>query len=131
MSFTRTHTFVRLGPKMLEALKFIAVHPRCRAAEVAEALWPKSRMHTMTSNQGNGATMGKCAWLSGGSITGKLVKIGLVERCFVDGHSSCAVKYRITSYGELQIEWQDEHPYPPGSLGKCGKRVEKRMKALD
>ena len=37
-------------------------------------------MHTKVSNQGNGATSGKAAWLCAGSYLAKLEKLGLVSR---------------------------------------------------
>ena len=36
-------------------------------------------MHSMVSNQGNGSTRGKAAWLCGGSYLGRLSKAGLVS----------------------------------------------------
>lgn len=43
-------------------------------------MWPDSLMHTRVSNQGNGATRGKAAWLCGGSYIAKLVIKGLVNQ---------------------------------------------------
>lgn len=51
-----------------------------RAAHFAKLFWPDSNMHLKCSNQGNGATRGKAAWLCAGSYFGKLINKGYVKR---------------------------------------------------
>lgn len=70
----------------------------------AREMWPASRMHTKSSNQGNGATRGKAAWLCAGSYLAKLMKLGLVSNfCTRDtygyyltekGREALAIGYR-------------------------------------
>jgi len=51
-----------------------------RVREFALKMWPDSKMHRKVSNQGNGATSGKAAWLCAGSYLSKLKIKGLVNR---------------------------------------------------
>jgi len=48
--------------------------------DFALKMWPNHKMHTKVSNQGNGATSGKAAWLCAGSYLSKLKIKGLVGR---------------------------------------------------
>lgn len=49
----------------------------CR--KFARLMWPDSHMHLKVSNQGNGATRGKAAWLCAGSYLAKLKRSGFVD----------------------------------------------------
>lgn len=67
----------------------------------AKAMWPDSRMHTKSSNQGNGATRGKAAWLCGGSYLAKLMKLGLVSNFLI---SNGPYGYYLTKEGLQALE---------------------------
>lgn len=69
-----------MTPTQEKALKFIRDNPGVQAAKIAEHLWPDSLMHRRQYNTGNGACVGKGAWLCGGSYVGKLIKKGWVWR---------------------------------------------------
>lgn len=60
----------------------------------AQRFWPDSTMHLKSSNQGNGATRGKAAWLCAGSYFGKLIKKDLAK------HAHDFNGYYITSLGK-------------------------------
>lgn len=66
------------SPKLIRALLILRDQQPHSAAEFAELMWPSSIMHDMVSNQGNGATRGKAAWLCGGSYLGKLSQAGWI-----------------------------------------------------
>ncbi len=95
-----------LSPGLLKALRYINDHPKCRAAEIADYMWPDSVMHRKVSNQGHGATAGKAAWLAGGSIACKLRHRGLTD----EELGSYARKYSITAKGRELLEKIDGKP---------------------
>lgn len=64
------------------------------AAKFAQLFWPNSNMHLKSSNQGNGATRGKAAWLCAGSYFGKLIKKGYAK------HDYDFSGYYITELGK-------------------------------
>lgn len=61
-----------------KALLLIQNNGKMSYSYLAHRLWPESTMHTKVSNQGNGATSGKAAWLVAGSYCAKLRKAGLI-----------------------------------------------------
>lgn len=86
--------------RLKEALTIIQ-HTRynkpIRAATFAKLFWPDSNMHLKSSNQGNGATRGKAAWLCAGSYFGKLIKLGYVK------HDFDFIGYYITDAGKQKL----------------------------
>lgn len=64
----------------LNILKDTTIDNPMTCRTFAEKMWPDSRMHKKVSNQGNGATTGKAAWLCAGSYLSKLKYKGLVEK---------------------------------------------------
>jgi hypothetical protein len=67
--------------KTKQALTILSQYPKgVSCAFFAEKMWPDSPMHRKVSNQGNGATRGKAAWLCAGSYLAKLRQQGLVSK---------------------------------------------------
>lgn len=89
---------IKLTPFKAKALQVLLEHPNIRASAFAELLWPESYMHRKVSNQGNGATHGKAAWLCAGSYLGKLRKQFLVRW----NHETNG--YSLTAKGELTLK---------------------------
>jgi hypothetical protein len=83
--------------KALTILKDTSYSKPFQAAEFALKMWPDSDMHRKTSNQGNGACVGKAAWLCAGSYLGKLYKKGWIATCLYPGG------YYITSNGRAAL----------------------------
>lgn len=89
--------------KALWILKNTDFSKPMRVAKFAELLWPESAMHRRVSNQGNGATTGKAAWLCGGSYLGKLRKKKLVSN---HTWSDSYYGYYITKEGKQALAEQ-------------------------
>lgn len=86
--------------KALQILKDTTATKSMKAAEFARKMWPDSRMHQKVSNQGNGATKGKAAWLTGGSYLRKLENKGLTKWSGLGG----GYGYCITEAGKKAIQ---------------------------
>lgn len=84
--------------KALGILKNTSYLKPIQATEFAIAMWPDSSMHKKTSNQGNGACVGKAAWLCAGSYLGKLYKKGWISTVRYPGG------YYITKDGRAVLE---------------------------
>lgn len=67
--------------KALNILKGTSYLDGLSATEFAQQMWKGSKMHTSSKNTGNGACIGKAAWLCGGSYLAKLKKKGWVATC--------------------------------------------------
>jgi hypothetical protein len=80
-------------------LDFIHFNPGCSASDLAEHLKPDSVMHLKLSNQGHGGCQGKAAWLWGGSLAGKLRKLGWVRVDYGNSGSRSRTKYFVTGAG--------------------------------
>jgi hypothetical protein len=87
--------------KALTILKGTTYHKPMSPVAFARLMWPLSNMHTKSSNQGNGATRGKAAWLCAGSYIAVLRKKNLVDN-FLDVKSNYG--YYITSTGLERLE---------------------------
>lgn len=70
---------MKATPAVIKALTILRDQQPDNAALFAKLMWPDSYMHTKHSNQGRGATIGKAAWLCGGSYLGRLQKAGLIK----------------------------------------------------
>jgi hypothetical protein len=89
------------------ALDFIRSNPGCSASDLAEHLKPDSRMHTKLSNQGHGGCQGKAAWLWGGSVAGKLRKLGWVRVDYGASGSYSRAAYFLTDAGLDALKGRD------------------------
>ena len=91
--------------KQKEALIIMSQHTQLSVRAFSEKFWPDSNMHTKVSNQGNGATAGKAAWLCGGSYLSKLEIKGWVKKAFWDenGNENGISVYQITELGRSLI----------------------------
>jgi DNA-binding MarR family transcriptional regulator len=90
---------MKLTPFQRRALEFIHSNPGCSASDLAEHLKPDSKMHLKCSNQGHGGCRGKAAWLWGGSLAGKLRKMGLVRIDYGASGSRSRTAYYLTPEG--------------------------------
>ena len=95
----------KLTEKTIKALNIINAYRPITAGKFAEQMWPDSKMHRKTSNQGNGACRGKAAWLCGGSYMRKLLYAGYIKQ--VDFSPST---FKLTELGEelIKKEAKDE-----------------------
>lgn len=83
--------------KALTILKDTTYREPMYCRDFALRMWPDSNMHRKVSNQGNGATTGKAAWLCAGSYLSKLKTKKLVSNHGTSG-------YYITSEGLDKIK---------------------------
>ena len=89
-----------MTPTQAATLTLIRDIPGIQAGRIAERLWPDNPMHRRHYNTGEGACVGKGAWLFAGSYVGKLIKKGWVWRNhdrWLD-HKTGKVKYGATFY---------------------------------
>lgn len=83
--------------KALTILEKTSFTETMRPTEFARLMWPDANMHTSTKNTGNGATVGKAAWLCAGSYLAKLRKLRLVSKFSSDDG------YFITQEGKEKL----------------------------
>ena len=86
--------------KALEILRDTSYSKPMKAAAFAKLMWPDSHMHKKVSNQGNGACVGKAAWLAGGSYLSKLENKSWVRKTFDTGSAA----YHITLKGKDLVQ---------------------------
>lgn len=98
--------------KALKALSKGTYQRGISAKALAWTLWGEDPRYeylfTASSNQGNGATCGKKAWLCAGSLLGKLARRGLA------GHDKEFRGYYLTLKGEEALK-----EYETQKKGKC------------
>lgn len=92
--------------KSIKALHILKAHPDIPAKAFARFYFddPKYEyLFTASSNNGHGNSRGKKAWLCAGSLLGRLVKKGYVERTF---HKDGSVRFKLTKKG---LQYLSEH----------------------
>ena len=97
-----------LTPSRQRALQILASLPDPYVGITANAFaakyytgTPYEYLLTAVSNQGEGATAGKKAWLCAGSLLSKMAKDGLVRKHYLRGPG--AMRYSITEAGRQLI----------------------------
>ena len=85
--------------RLLKALSILNEHPDIPAKAFAHFYFNEPEyqyLFTASSKNGKGNSRGKKAWLCAGSLLGRLVKKGYVERTF---HKDGSVRFKLTNKG--------------------------------
>lgn len=94
-------------------LGILATNKGIGPRELAKQLWPdpNDAIHTRAVRGGNGVARGKAAWLSAGSIIGRLCKMGLALRSYNP------TSYYLTAEGAQLLKQENERtPYQDASI---------------
>ena len=89
-----------LSIKQSKALRILSEHPDITASQFGRLYFDGPEyeyLHTAVTNQGNGACIGKKAWLCAGSFLAKLERQGLALKWFT---SSGLCLFRLTEKGK-------------------------------